>query len=106
VDAVYLGPPLAAQTPAGTTIVEGIPDLAVEILSPSDTQDDIQEKIDSYLGAGVPLVWTLNPRRRTVTVYRPGRGPELFNSTQVLTADPELPGFRAPVLSFFEDTSP
>lgn len=106
VDAVYLGPDLAQRTPSGTTIVEGVPDVAVEVLSPSDTQEDIEEKIDDYLGAGVPIVLTLNPRRRTVTVYRPNQPPQLFNSSQELVCDPVLPGFRVPVLSLFEDTAP
>ena len=79
--------------------------LAVEVLSPSDTQEAVDEKIDAYLGAGVPIVWTLNPRRRTLTVYRAGRPPELFNSAQELIGGSELPGFQVPVLSLFEDTA-
>jgi Uma2 family endonuclease len=106
IDAVYLGPELAQRTPKGTTIVDGVPVLAVEVLSPSDTQELIEEKIDDYLGAGVPIVWTLNPRRRTVTTYRQNQAPQLFNATQELVGDPELPGFRVPVLSLFEDTAP
>ena len=103
IDAVYIGPELAKQTFAGTTIVEGVPVLAVEILSPSDKQEEVEEKIDDYLGAGVLQVWEVNPRRRTVTVYRPDQEPEFFNVTQELLADPELPGFRVPVLALFED---
>jgi len=103
IDAVYLSPELASQTFAGTTIVDGVPVLAVEILSPSDKQDEVEEKIDDYLGAGVLQVWEVNPRRRTVTVYRPDQEPEFFNVTQELVADPELPGFRVPVSALFED---
>lgn len=106
IDAVYIGPELAARTPSGTTIIDGVPILAVEILSPSDKQEDVDEKIDDYLGAGVPVVWTLNPRRRTITVYRRDRPPFLFNDAQELPGDPELPGFRVPVLALFEDTAP
>lgn len=83
-------------------IVEGVPVLAVEILSPSDKQDEVEEKIDDYLGAGVQQVWEVNPRRRTVTVYRPNQEPEFFNVTQELNAEPELPGFRVSVLALFE----
>ena len=106
IDAVYVGAELAQKTPVGTTIIEGVPDLAVEVLSPSDTQEDIEEKIDDYLDAGVPAVWSLNPRRRTVTVYRADKSPVLYNDGQDLTGAPELPGFRVPVLSLFEDTAP
>ena len=106
IDVAYLGPDVVPPRPGGSTIVDGIPRLAVEILSPSDKQDEVEEKIDDYLAAGVPQVWEVNPRRRTVTVYRPNRGPVLFNESQELLADPELPGFRVPVLSLFEDTAP
>src|SRR5262249_53052302 len=46
IDAVYLGPDRAQQNPVGTTIIEGVPVLAVEILSPSDKQQEVDEKID------------------------------------------------------------
>ena len=105
IDAVYIGPELARQTFAGTTIVDGVPVLAVEILSPPDKQDEVEEKIDDYLRAGVLQVWEVNPRRRTVTVYRPNQEPEFFNVTQDLVADPELPGLRVPVLALFEDVA-
>ena len=49
IDLVYLAAPLAAQTPAGTKVIEVVPTLAIEILSPSDKQEDVEEKIDSYL---------------------------------------------------------
>jgi Uma2 family endonuclease len=107
IDLVYIGPELAQRTPSGgSTIIDGIPVLAAEVLSPSDKQEEVDEKIDAYLGAGVPVVWTLNVRRKTVTVFRPGHPPVMFNATQELLGDPELPGFRVPVLALFEDTEP
>jgi Uma2 family endonuclease len=101
VDVVYVSPEVAAQQTDDTTLIDGVPVLAVEILSPSDTQEEINEKIDDYLAAGVPLVWVLDPHNRTVTVYRPDARPQLFNEEQELTADPHLPGFRAPVARLF-----
>ena len=106
IDLVYLGPGVPVPGPTGSTVIEGLPTLAIEILSPSDRQEDVEEKIDSYLEFGISQVWSVNPRRRTVTVYRPGQEPLLFNQSQELIADPELPGFRVPVLSLFEDTAP
>jgi Uma2 family endonuclease len=76
---------------------------AVEILSPSDVQEDIEEKIDALLQAGVPLVWIINPRRRTVTVYRPGYEPELFNMHQELSGETHPPGLRIEVRRLFAD---
>jgi len=74
----------------------------VEILSPSDTVDEINEKIDDYISAGVPLVWVIDPHDQTVTVYRPGAVPELVTIRQELTADPQLPDFRVPAAELFE----
>jgi len=101
VDVVYVPPDIVANQTDETTLIDGVPALAVEILSPSDTQEEIDEKIDEYLAAGVPLVWVLDPHDRTVTVYREGTEPELVNRTQELSGDPHLPGFRVPVSRLF-----
>ena len=75
--------------------------LLVEILSPSDTQEQIDEKIDDYLRAGVAVVWIIDPHDKTVLIYRKGAAPELVNINQELCGDPELPGFRVPVAQIF-----
>lgn len=101
IDVVYVSAEMAQREPQGTTLLTGVPTLAVEILSPSDTQQDIDEKLAKYLQAGVPLVWLVDPPDRTVTVYRPQSAPELFNVHADLTAEPHLPGFRVPVAKIF-----
>jgi len=106
IDLLYLSPELAAQMPSTPKIIEIVPTLAIEILSPSDRQEDVEEKIDLFLEMGVLQVWSINPKRRTVTVYRSDRKPMLFNDSQELNGEPELPGFMVPVLSFFEDIDP
>jgi len=68
-DVAYISPEMAACQSDETTLLEGPPLLAVEILSPSDKQEDIDEKVEEYLAAGVALVWVVNPRFRTVTVW-------------------------------------
>ena len=50
----------------------GAPDLAVEVLSPSDRRRRAEEKVANWLAAGTQLVWVINPRLRTVTVYESG----------------------------------
>jgi Uma2 family endonuclease len=102
VDVVYVSAEVYVRQTDETTLIDGVPVLAVEILSPNDTVDEINEKIDGYLTAGVPLVWVIDPHRRTVTVYRPGAEPELVNVRQELAAEPHLPGFRVPVARLFE----
>ena len=85
-----------------SSYVEGAPIFAAEILSPSDKQKEIDETIEEYLDCGVKLLWIVDPTDETVTVYRPGRPPELFNATQEVSGDPELPGFRCSVAEIFE----
>ncbi len=102
VDVVYVSAEVYARQTDESTVVDGVPVLVVEILSPSDTVEEINEKIDDYRSAGVPLVWVIDPYDRTVTVYRPGAEPELVNARQELTAEPHLPGFRVPVARLFE----
>src|SRR5262249_52275418 len=80
---------------------DGPPVLAVEVLSPSDKQENVDDKVATYLAAGVAIVWVVNPRFRTVMVYRPDAPPCSFNDTQELTAEPHLPGFRVAVAGLF-----
>jgi Uma2 family endonuclease len=101
IDLAYISAELASRTPEDALFIDGIPVLAIEIFSPSDTVAEIAEKTESYLEAGVPLVWEVNPFSKTVAVYRPGQPPELFNVTHELTAEPHLPGLRIPVAEIF-----
>jgi Uma2 family endonuclease len=85
-----------------SSYVDGAPLLAVEVLSPNDKQKDIDEAIEEYLECGVKLVWIVDPMDETVTVYRPGKRPQLYNADQELACEPELPGFRCRVAEIFE----
>ncbi len=101
IDVVYLSPELAAAPGDDTTMIDGVPTLAVEILSPSTTEEEINDKLDAYRVAAVPLVWLVDPHLRTVTVLRPGAPPEMVNVNQELRAEPHLPGFRVRVADIF-----
>ncbi len=92
---------LAAQT-GESTIIEGVPTLCVEILSPSEVMENIDEKTDAYLAAGVPLVWLLDLHDKSVTAYSPGAEPMFFNRLMEISGEPHLPGFRVPVANLFE----
>ncbi|MDP9369759.1 MAG: Uma2 family endonuclease [Chloroflexota bacterium] len=80
---------------------EVAPDLTVEVVSPSDRPGEMREKIRAYLEAGVPLVWSVDPGQRTVTVLRPGREPEELGEDGVLDGGAVAPGFRLPVADLF-----
>jgi Uma2 family endonuclease len=101
VDAVYISANVAARNPDDAMIIDGVPVLAVEILSPNDRVGEIHDKIYEYLTARVPLIWIIDPRRRTVTIYRPGQEPEFVNARQELSGEPELPGFHVRVADLF-----
>jgi Uma2 family endonuclease len=102
IDLIYVGPELAAHQPPKTRLIEGIPILAVEILSPSDKVEEIDEKVDEYLNAGVLVVWIVDPHYQTVTVYRSDAQPVLFNADQELNGEPHLPGFSVHVCDIFK----
>jgi len=100
IDVAYVSAEVAASQP-DALYFEGPPALAVEIFSPSDKQEEIDEKVALYLETGVAVVWVVNPRFKTVCVYRPGADPEMFNERLELTAEPHLPGFRVAVAKLF-----
>ena len=101
VDVVYVPAGVMARQSDDTTLIDAAPVLAVEILAPSDTMQEIDDKIDGCLAAGVALVWVINPHRRTVLIYRPDAEPEMANVRQELSGEPRLPGFRVPVAQLF-----
>lgn len=83
------------------------PDLVVEVVSPGDTAEEVREKVQEYLVAGVRLVWVVYPSTRTVAVHRPrsstaGSASDL-SGDDVITGEEVLPGFTCPVREFFDD---
>jgi Uma2 family endonuclease len=77
------------------------PDLAVEVLSPSDRMSQALAKIAMYLDAGVHLVWLVDPGARTVTDFTADHSPVMLDATATLDGGDVLPGFRIPVAEIF-----
>jgi len=77
------------------------PDLAVEVRSPSDRPKDIAAKLEHYRRARVPLVWWVDPARRTVAVYRDGQSIAELGEGDALDGGDVLPGLRLPVAEIF-----
>ena len=95
----------AARVPQGDLrrrFMEGAPDLAVEVVSPSDTAHEVHAKALEWLRGGARLVWVLFPQTRTVMVYRPEHEVALLTEDDVLTGDPVVPGFAVPVRELFQ----
>jgi Uma2 family endonuclease len=63
---------------------------------------EVGRKIGEYFENGVPLVWLVDPRAQTVTVFRSLTDTERLTVEAALTAEPVLPGFSVPVRLFFE----
>ena len=77
------------------------PTVAVEVLSPSDTHEDVSDKIRRYLAAGTRQVWVADPDFRTLMVYRSGASPTLYAGEQEIDGGAELPGSRVPAALLF-----
>jgi Uma2 family endonuclease len=89
----------------GTLAPEGFfpsaPDLAVEVVSPTDRGSDIEEKVAEYLEAGTRLVWVVYPDLRRVRVYRAPSESFTVGEGGTLSGDPVLPGLAIPVTDIF-----
>lgn len=83
--------------------VPAMPDLAVEIKSPSDTVRKMREKAAYYLENGVRLVWLVFPEQRIVEVYTPDGEVEILVEGDLLDGGDVLPGFSFPVTEIFAD---
>ncbi|MFN8473462.1 MAG: Uma2 family endonuclease [Anaerolineae bacterium] len=85
------------------TFIDGGPDLAVEIVSPGDTAAEVADKVRDYLTYGVRLVWVVEPKTQTVTVYRPDGTARLLQAAADHTLDGEdvIPGFATLVEELF-----
>ncbi len=83
------------------SFLTGAPDLAVEVLSPSDDPLDVQQKVRDYLDAGARLVWLVAPQARTVTVYRSDGSARLLRDEDTLDGEGILPGLVIPLATVF-----
>jgi Uma2 family endonuclease len=77
------------------------PDLAVEIVSPSNRVSELEAKARELLAAGVRLVWIVDPLRRTVTICEADAGRRVLHEEAELDGGEVLPGFRLPLARLF-----
>lgn len=83
--------------------VPEVPDLAVEIKSPSDSVRQMREKAAYYLANGARLVWLVYPAQRIIEIYTPDADVEILIVGDQLTGGDVLPGFTMPVAEVFAD---
>ena len=79
----------------------GAPDLAVEVLSPSETASEVQRKVDDYFDAGSAQVWVIYPELSKVAVFRSARESVFLGPADTLDGGTLLPGFSCPVAELF-----
>jgi Uma2 family endonuclease len=85
---------------------EVTPDLAVEVVSPTDRVEELREKIAEYFEAGVRLVWVVHPLLQLVDVYESSIQIRVLTRADTLDGGSVLPGFRTPVAALFPGTAP
>ena len=87
--------------PGGDRLIHGSPDLAVEVLSPSDSITKTEKKIALYLTHGAQLAWMIDPKNKTCRIYRQAGQFELLRGDRILSGNSILPGFRLPLSRIF-----
>src|SRR5262245_15685175 len=80
----------------------GAPDLAIEVISPSERMSEVLGKVSDYLAAGSRLVWLVDPIREEVRVFRSPFTPRVLAADDVLDGEDVLPGFSVRVSELFE----
>ncbi len=77
------------------------PDVAIEVVSPSNTPAALARKTGEYFANGASAVWIANPANRTMAIRRPGAPEQFFGPGDTLSGEPEIPGFACPVADIF-----
>jgi Uma2 family endonuclease len=80
----------------------GVPDLAVEVISPDDTKREIAEKVNMWLAHGTISCWVADPGSQTVTIHRAAQEPIRLGIRDKITGEPALRGFVLPVSRIFK----
>lgn len=77
------------------------PDIAIEVVSPNNTSEEMMEKTNLYLQNGSKLVWIIYPQTKVITVYRQNNIVSLLRENDVLEGEDVLPNFRMEVAKLF-----
>lgn len=94
------------RPPVRTNAWDVVPDLAVEVISPTNTADDVVEKIEEYFAAGVRLVWVIYGELQRIYVYQSPKAVSILDTHDILDGGETIPGFSLPLATLFEDLSP
>jgi Uma2 family endonuclease len=101
-DVLFVSYERLPKGPVPDGVLDVIPELVVEVVSPSDLWTELLGKAEEYLAAGVNVVVILDPKTETASVYRPGVNQHVFRRADALSVPDVLPGFSVPVAKLFE----
>ena len=101
-DISFVSAARVAQQKRRAGFFDGAPDLAVEVVSPDDTDTAIQEKVLEYLNAGTQLVWVVRPRFKTVAVYRSLTNVRMLTAQDTLDGAEVIPGLAISLREVFK----
>ncbi|MEM7760995.1 MAG: Uma2 family endonuclease, partial [Cyanobacteria bacterium P01_A01_bin.40] len=77
------------------------PDFVLELMSPTDDLDELQNKMKEYLNCGVKLGWLINPDAKQVEIYRQGKEKEVLYDPKILSGESIMPGFTVSLTEIF-----
>ena len=83
--------------------IHGAPELAIEVVSPPDSAEDLDQKVRQYLASGTRSVWIVYPRTETVHVHRPNENPVVIAGEERLAEPAILPGWSMTAGDLFPD---
>jgi Uma2 family endonuclease len=82
---------------------QGAPDLAVEVLSPSNARREVDERLNDYFSSGTQLAWVIDPEREMVEICHSPTQRRLIGSGAMLDGERLLPGFQYPIADLFKE---
>jgi Uma2 family endonuclease len=100
-DVLFISKERATERPAG--FLKTAPELVVEVISPTDRWQDIQQKIEEYFAIGVRWIWVVEPDNRAVRVYRSINEVQKLEESDTLVGEGTLAGFTLPVAEIFAE---
>jgi Uma2 family endonuclease len=105
-DAAFVSAARLPREGIGPGWMRATPDLVVEVLSPSETAAELEDKVDDYRTAGTRLFWIVDPATRTVSVRATGDPERRLTESETIDGGDVLPGFTFAIARLFEGLAP
>lgn len=100
-DAMFVSTERLSEISETDSFLSIAPDLAVEVISPSDPWTEVEEKLDEYFRAGVKLIWVLEPKTKRAYVYRSPTAVRILSESETLSGEEIVPSFEISVSKLF-----